>query len=142
MMHHTRQKPALSFCAVSLLLGMCFLALAGCGAYESSVSGKVTLDGEPLKSGTVVFYPASGGGAAAYGSVQADGSYTLDTGASGGLAAGEYMVTVVATTGPQPGFLFGKMLTPERYGNVKTTDLKFTVKSGGNKIDLPLRSKG
>jgi hypothetical protein len=52
------------------------------------------------------------------------------------------MVTVVATTGPQPGFLFGKMLTPERYGNVKTTDLKFTVKSGGNKIDLPLRSKG
>jgi hypothetical protein len=141
MMHHNCQESTLAFRAVSLLSAICLLALTGCGAYESSVSGIVTLDGNPLKSGTVVFYPVGGGGAAAYGSVQADGSYTLDTGASGGLAAGEYVVTVVATTGPQPGALFGKLLTPERYGNAKTTDLKFSVKTGGNKIDLPLRSK-
>lgn len=141
-MHHSRCESFPALRVISLLGAVCLVAFTGCSRYESSVSGKVTLDGEPLKSGTVVFYPAAGSGAAAYGSVQADGSYTLDTGASGGLAAGEYVVTVVATTGPQPGFLFGKMLTPERYGNVKTTDLKFTVKKGGNKIDLPLSSKG
>jgi hypothetical protein len=122
-------------------LGMLLLLLlAGCGAHESAVTGKVTLDDAPLTSGTVAFYP-SNGGAAAYGSIQPNGSYTLETGASGGLAAGEYAVTVVATTPPQPGFQFGKLLSPERYNNIKTSDLKFTVKVGSNKIDLPLHSK-
>jgi hypothetical protein len=121
-------------CALLLLL------LSGCGAYESAVTGKVTIDGAPLKSGTVAFY-STNGGAAAYGSIQSDGSYTIETGASGGLAAGDYVVTVVASTPPQSGFPFGKLLTPTRYSKVQTSDLKFTIKLGGNKIDLPLKSK-
>jgi hypothetical protein len=116
------------------------LLLAGCGAHESAVTGKVTIDDAPLTSGTVAFYP-QGGGAAAYGSIQSDGTYTLETGAAGGLAAGVYVVTVVATTPPQPGYQFGKLLTPLRYNKVDTSDLKFTVKPGSNKIDLPLHSK-
>ncbi|MCC6123336.1 MAG: hypothetical protein IT426_00065 [Pirellulales bacterium] len=118
-----------------------FLALfPGCGAHESSVTGKVTLDGIPLNSGTAVFYPRKGG-AAAYGSIQPDGSYKIETGASKGLAAGEYAVTVVAATPPEPGFEFGKLLTPVRYGKVESSDLKFTIQPGSNIVDLPLKSK-
>lgn len=121
-------------------LGLILLLLAGCNARESAVTGKVTIDGAPLTTGTVVFYP-TGEGAAAYGSIQPDGTYKLDTGASGGLVAGDYVVTVVATTKPQPGFEFGKVITPVRYNKVETSDLKFTVKSGSNRIDLAMHSK-
>jgi hypothetical protein len=122
-------------------MGLVFLLLSGCSAHESAVTGNVTLDGAPLTTGTVAFYPANGEGAAAYGSIQSDGTYRLDTGATGGLAAGDYVATVVATTKPQPGFEFGKLLTPERYNTLKTSDLKFTVKPGSSKIDLELHSK-
>ena len=116
------------------------LLLSGCGARESGVSGKVTVDGVPLTSGTVVFYPQKNG-AAAYGSIQSDGTYSIETGASGGLAAGEYVATVVATTKSEPGYQFGKLLTPIRYNKVETSDLKFSVKPGSNRIDLQLHSK-
>jgi hypothetical protein len=139
MLFFGRRFPA-SPGACAIYCALLLLPLAGCGAHESAVSGKVTIEGTPLTSGTVVFYPA-GGGAAAYGSIQSDGAYTIDTGDSGGLAAGEYVVTVVATTPPQPGFSFGKLLTPTRYNNKQTSDLKFTVTPGRNTIDLPLKSK-
>jgi len=138
---HCRERRLPTFRGARILASALLLfLLAGCGAHESAVTGKVTIDGAPFTSGTVAFYPAAGG-AAAYGSIQSDGAYTLETGTSGGLAAGDYVATVVATTPPQPGFPFGKMLAPVRYNNVKTSDLKFTVKVGSNKIDLPLQSK-
>ena len=38
------------------------LAVAGCGSpYDSSVSGTVTLDGQPLTIGTVTFFPDQSG---------------------------------------------------------------------------------
>jgi hypothetical protein len=114
--------------------------LSGCGRHESAITGKVTVDGKLLTSGTVAFYPKSGG-AAAYGSIQADGTYKIVTGGADGLAAGDYVVTVVATTGPQPGFPFGKKLTADRYGKVETSDLNFSVKPGSHQIDLELRLK-
>ena len=134
--HNMSKSPITWLLGLSLSL----VLIAGCSQRESSVSGKVTIDGKPLTSGTVAFYP-SGGGAAAYGSIQSDGTYRIATGATGGLNAGEYGVTVVATTPPQPGFQFGKMLSPERYNKLETSGLKFTVTTGSNQIDLPLSSK-
>src|SRR5690554_4660989 len=82
-----RRLPAL------VLLG----ALLGCGsAHEAQVSGKITLDGAPLTTGTVAFHPV-GGGPVAYGVVDRQGKYQLQTGTTHGLAAGEYRVLVVAT---------------------------------------------
>mgnify|MGYP000341931140 CR=1 FL=1 len=58
------------------------LVLAGCGgdtiekSPTSPVSGKVTLDGEPLVNVTVTFVP-SGGGKIATGKTDSDGMYTL-----------------------------------------------------------------
>ncbi|MCA9267350.1 MAG: hypothetical protein KDA41_02715, partial [Planctomycetales bacterium] len=116
----------------------------GCGGrHDSSVHGAVTLDGQPLRTGTVTFHPAAGG-AAAYGRIAADGQYTIKTGSERGLDPGEYRVTVVAiemspaaNANDAPS---GKRITPAAYQNVGTTPLTATVTAGGNQIDLAVAS--
>jgi hypothetical protein len=120
--------------------------LAGCGG-GGSVSGKVTLDGQPLTSGTVTFHPV-GSGPTAIGTIGTDGRYELRIGDDRSVPPGDYLVTVEATEavtsepsaapakGPPPP---PRRLTPEKYAEKDTTDLRFTVKSGGNTIDLPLK---
>ena len=62
-------------------------AAAGCfGANAASVSGTVTLDGQPLTTGNVSFYPDGGSGAPAYGQIDSSGRYSLSTGTDAGLA--------------------------------------------------------
>jgi hypothetical protein len=124
-----------------LVAGALTLAV-GCGAHDSSVYGTVTLDRKPLETGTVTFHPA-GEGAVAYGRIGADGSYRLHTGAEQGLAAGEYIVTVVATAPPPDPHseVVGKLLTPARYGKLDQTDLRYTIEPGRNQIDLALQTK-
>jgi hypothetical protein len=79
----------------------------------------------------------------AIGSIPSDGSYEIKTGTEAGLAPGDYVVTVTATDPPPAGQeeLPGTLLTPEQYGNVATSPLKFTVKEGSNSIDLELPAK-
>lgn len=118
---------------------------AGCNGNSANVTGTVTLDGQPLTTGSVSFQPTTSG-PVAYGSIGPEGNYQLSTGTSTGLNAGEYIVTVVATEEarqPAPGEpeLPPKLLTPERYGNVEQSGLRFTVTRGANKIDLPLTTK-
>lgn len=124
-----------------LVAGTLTLAV-GCGTHESSVFGTVTLDGKRLTTGTVTFHP-TGEGAVAYGRIGADGSYRLHTGAEQGLAAGEYIVTVVATAPPPDpqSEVVGKLLTPARYGTLDQTDLRFTIEPGKKQIDLALQTK-
>lgn len=114
---------------------------AGCGPGNSaSVSGTVTLDDKPLDRGTVTFHPEPDG-PLAYGQIGPDGTYTLQVGAKTGLMPGRYAVTVVATTTPDANSgAFGKLLTPTKYGNAKETNLRFEVKPGTQRIDLPLKS--
>ncbi len=115
---------------------------AGCGpGNHATVTGTVTLNGKPLRTGTVTFHPSEAG-PVAYGMIGMDGGYTLQTGTRPGLTVGRYVATVVATTDrPSPGEeLPGKLLTPARYGDVKQSDLRFEVKPGRNQIDLPLQS--
>lgn len=132
------------------MLSSALLTCAGCGGpHESSVSGTVFLDGQPLtltatQAGNVTFYP-SAGGAAAYGQLAADGKYELSTGSEVGLKTGEYKVVVVATENPPaavPGQAPppGTRITPEKYSNIKTTDLVVTVDAGSNEIDLQMES--
>jgi hypothetical protein len=52
------------------------LACVGCNSSESSVSGSVTVDGQPLKEGDIIFEPADGQGSPAAGKI-VDGKYTL-----------------------------------------------------------------
>jgi hypothetical protein len=127
-----------------LLAALTCAALCGCGgAYPASVRGVVTLDGKTLHTGTVTFHPVAGG-PAAYGGIQADGTYQIATGASKGLPPGEYIVTVVATELPgndRAGVAVGKLITPPRYGTMQQSNLRKTVQPGANDIPLDLTAK-
>ena len=140
-----RQRRHVERAATAVLFGMVLL-VTGCGGkYESTVSGTVTLDGQPLTSGSVKFHPVTGG-PSAYAMIGADGSYSLKTGDAESLKPGTYSVTVVATEKP-PADLprnamppIGRLITPEKYSRPKTTDLKYDVDAGSNEINLALKS--
>lgn len=126
-------------------IGAIALLASGCGGKPSEVSGTVTLDGVPLKRGTVGFAPV-GGGMRASGPIESDGSYSLSTNRDAGLEPGEYTVSVVsrepgppATSGPP---MPGPYITPQHYASDATSGLKFTVERGSNTIDLELTAAG
>ncbi len=86
--------------------------------------GKVSVDGEPLTSGSVAFYPTAGGTSRSV-PLSSDGTFLLSsTDPQGGLATGEYKV-VIATDAvegnPQPA-------VPNEYRDVATTPLKQLVR--------------
>ena len=121
---------------------------AGCsGPNAAQVSGTVTLDGQPLTTGMVSFYPDGGNGTPANGSIDASGRYSVSTGTDAGLAPGKYIAIVVATKDPpQPYDKTGAEIppipiTPGKYSSSTTSDLRFDVKPGPNTIPLSLKSK-
>jgi hypothetical protein len=130
-------------CAVALLV----IASVGCGGtYDATVSGSVTLDGQPLTRGTVKFIP-DGAGAPGYGLVGGDGSYSLMTGREAGISSGAYTVTVVANapSTPDPNSpssppMPGKPITPVWYRDAESSPIKETVEPGSNEISLSLTS--
>jgi len=133
--------------ALSLLASVVCLA-AGCGQ-PGRVSGVVTLDGAPLSTGVITFNPTANG-ASAYGAIGADGRYELRTGASAGLAAGDYVVTVAANAAaseqPGAGSWPGTervlpLVTPRKYADRDKTPLRATVRSGGQTLDFALISE-
>lgn len=111
----------------------------------ASVSGAVTVDGEPLRVGMVTFHPESGPMAAA--EIQSDGSYQVRTGSRTGLVPGPYVVTVVAAEGdmppptaqnPHPQVI--SFVAP-RYASPVTSGLSYAIKPGKNVVNLSLTKK-
>ena len=81
-------------------IAFCCLMSWGCGGSGldlAPVSGRVTLDGEPLANVTVTFLPKDG--ASASGRTNDNGEYELTTIAEKGALLGEHTVTV---TTPRP----------------------------------------
>lgn len=124
------------------------VAIMGCGpAKDATVQGTVTLDGNSITTGTIVFIPAAGG-TQVYGAIEESGNYELFTGQERGLQPGEYVATVVAREkpatnvtelgGPAPP---GKSITPRWYAAKETSGLNFTVAPGANEINLELTSQ-
>lgn len=140
-----RARPLLfvvALCATAI--GAC----SGCSNGLASVSGKVTLDGEPIRGGedvraTVYFNPDGSGGVAAVGLVDENGEYRLTTGSENGVPPGTYHVTFTASklirnaAGGAPG---GKRISPPRYAVASTSGLTYTVEPGNNTYDLVLSS--
>ena len=129
---------------VVIPFALLLLFLTGCGSYESQVTGMVTLDGTAVDKGTVTFYP-SGGGAAAYAQVNAEGVYRVQTGGESGLQAGKYNVAVrivdqipAKTEWDPPGF---RSIIPKRYKNPQTSGLECDVTPGRNEFNIDLSSK-
>ena len=139
-----------------ILLYLLIAAIAtatGCQkSLPATVSGTITLDGQPLPEGeyikgNVMFYP-TGGGAAAFGDVTSGGTYKVTTGSTNGLEPGEYIVTATVSEidPPPPGGYQNapgqKLITPPRYNDRDQTHLKVQVAEGKNTLDLALTSGG
>jgi hypothetical protein len=124
---------------------LCLLALlaCGCGSKVATVSGTITLDGQPLTTGNVSFLPAQSGPVAT-GTIRSNGGYTIETGTAKGLPPGDYIVMVVATkpVTPIPGApeQAPELITPAKYGTRETSDLRCTVKAGSNRVNFDLKS--
>jgi hypothetical protein len=112
------------------LLPCALLALASCSQQRYPVEGKVTLDGHPLKTGTVLFWTDAKAERSGLprGDIRTDGSYSLHTGGAEGAPAGTYKVTVSAeeipdSTKPEK----SKLLVPKKYMQPDTTPLTVKV---------------
>ena len=149
-----------------LLLFCCApLVLHGCGPANPygavAVSGKITVDGEPMEGVVVTFVPSGDDGMGAYGMTDAAGSYKLTTGGAPfgtGAVPGSYIVTFSKVTS-EPGMSLAEFeaggarmpsgppkaihLIPEKFSNPKTVGFEpIEVKKGSkNNFDYNLETK-
>jgi hypothetical protein len=131
--------------ATRWLLPAVVLLLAGCGKRELvPLTGKVTLDGQPLPTALVVFHPEADG-SSGYGSVDTDGSYYAKTGSQTGLKPGKYRITVVANKPEVVNYQAGPKvptpITPTRYASPETSGFVVTLTDSGATYDLELKGK-
>jgi len=126
--------------------------LAGCGSSSGNlpplapVSGKVTLDGNPLPRGTVTFIPDESKGTkgpTAVGQIGPDGQFTLRTAQNAGAVLGHHKVRIRARQEAKSPQEEGKepSLIPLKYENENTSGLSFEVKSGKNEFLIELHSR-
>lgn len=141
----------------------CVFAIIGCGSkgYQlASVSGKVTLDGDPLVGAHVTFVPLGSPGKidpgpGSHGMTDSEGRFTLRTSAgASGAVVGMHRVAIEAAQEGESGeqsdgaeseeALKRRMATltkvPPKYN--RDTDLTFDVSAGGSKAaDFTLSSR-
>jgi len=134
-------------------LGGGLAAATGClgsGPGLAPVGGVVTLDGEPLSSGRVTFWPTSGRNASGW--IEDDGSFTLGTFSDAdGARVGRHRVAVTAAlrkpTAPPnfdrdpPAAGWPRSPIPARYSNPDASGLVFEVEPGSNTFVISLVSK-
>lgn len=138
--------------SASHLILACLMATAlstfvGCGNGMATVSGQVTLNGEPLAGGndirgTVYFFPEGGTGAPAVGLLDEDGRYRIQTGSQRGVQPGAYLVTISASQligtrveGVPPA---GRVITPRKYADPSKSGFRVDVASGSNEFDFEM----
>ena len=123
----------------------CCALLSGCGGGlpTAPVRGKITYQGKPVPSGTILFMP-EGDQPAATGEIQPDGSYVLETYEPGdGAVLGKHSIMITAVedqTGklPEARSPMPALLIPVKYTNMMTSGLTAEVQPGQNTIDFVL----
>jgi len=99
----TERGTALAWMGVAVIAIMPSTGCGRSGPPVQMVRGTVMLDGKPIDGVAVTFTPASGAGIQAFGTTQADGSYSLSAfrGAKpgSGTVVGEYRVTCTKMIG-------------------------------------------
>jgi len=133
-----------------MLIG-CVFALAAFGligcqqkpATLNQVSGKVLYKGTLLRDGVIVFSPDTGRGESgpiAYGTIKADGTYTLKTADAPGAAAGWYRVTISSEANNSAPFDPAPVSRiPEKYRDPQLSQLQCEVKANrDNHLDFNL----
>ena len=122
------------------------VALSGCGTKRAaSIHGQVTLDGQPITAGNIVFLPTDAAGSRAAAAIE-QGTYVIST--SDKLLPGSYRVEISwhKPTGRKiasadPGILIDETreAVPAKY-NVEST-LTAEIKRGDVQHDFALSSK-
>jgi hypothetical protein len=135
---------------ITPIILFCLPLHLGCGGNLASVSGTVTIDGQPVAGseqlyGTVSFYREQGGGAPAIAIIDGSGQYNLRTGSQAGVEPGTYLVgiaikKITASTTPG-GMPQAKLISPLRYASVSQSGFREVVAAGANQIDFELSSK-
>ena len=126
----------------SMIAIMCVSSLVGCGGDPNlgDVSGKITLNGEPLGDALVTFSPTNtqGVGRTTYGKTGSDGMYHMVVSDNkDGAFIGENLVRVKTGDSKNDGSLI-KEVVPAIY-NSKSKVL-VEVKKGSNTFDFELES--
>lgn len=122
------------------LIAVMLVGVAGCGPHEvpkALVRGNVTLNGAPLKEGSIKFIPAAGDGPTTGAVLKSDGEYSAEVPA--GLMRVE--ITSPKVTGKRkaydtpdsPTIEITEEQIPERY-NAKS-ELKYEVVSGEKEVE-------
>jgi len=138
-------------------LGLAMIAVWGCGSGGYSgptgtVTGKVTLDGNPVPQGCAVTF-VSPSGFTASGKVGGDGSCTLMNMDKPAIPAATYKVAVAQPAADMSGADYDKYMSaeggqaaqaapeaiPAKYQTVDTSGLSYDVKEGPNSIDIELK---
>ncbi|TWT90380.1 hypothetical protein Mal64_07690 [Pseudobythopirellula maris] len=127
------------------------LFLAGCSSSpQREIRGQVSLDGQPLESGEILFKPTAGSVGPTAGSSITDGEYSIPAVAQGVIAGNQYQVSITSMAGsgrmaPDPNEPTGQRellenIVPERYNT--DTELTITVSAdkSENVFDFPLES--
>jgi hypothetical protein len=124
-------------------VGLIAIVFTGCGDSQhplANVSGMVTIDGRPFAQGKVMFAPVAAGassdaGKPAFGKLQPDGTFVLQTGDDDGAVVGEHWATVISTadandkSSAAAAPKFSRVAVPQR----------FTVEAGkDNRIEIKL----
>jgi hypothetical protein len=99
------------------------------------VSGTVLLDGQPLRSGSVMFLPEHG--AAGMGVIDQRGRFTVMRHDGEGLLPGLYQIVVLSIPGPAG---FGDV--PERYGDIETSGLSEEITEPTDRLVISLTTDG
>jgi len=135
-----------------LAAALAVIVSTGCGSDAPKsvpVTGKVTYNGQPVTSGTVMLVPQDSGYGAT-GQIQPDGTFVLTSFKQGdGAAPGNYTVTIQVfpdeeASGAElglPGAEFGqgkKPPIPLSYMDPATTKLRALINDGETELDLKL----
>lgn len=131
-------------CFVSLFLGVVLAScLPGCaesdGLDRGSVTGKVTLDGQPVPEGTITFWPTEGTtGPMASGMITA-GQYSISA-SEGGPVWGKHLVKIewYRDSGKKDagGAPIMEQAIPPQYGANSTTTVE--IQSGANEHNFEM----
>ncbi|QDV69719.1 hypothetical protein Poly24_34360 [Rosistilla carotiformis] len=125
----------------TIAIGLCLAALLGCEARIPlvPVTGTVTIDGEPLPMGSIMVAPASG--PVAYGTIDREGRFTLQTRDGEGCVVGTHPVSITASEMVQGGAAI-RRLVPERYSDFASSELSIEVTDPTPEVRIELTSEG
>jgi hypothetical protein len=130
-----------------LACSLVMIFIMGCGSNEfgSTAKGVVTLDGNPITPGLVTFAPEDPTAVPAVSDLDPNGGFELTTNKKPGLAPGKYRVAIQAFRPPnipegQRTMTPSERLVPEKYFDVNTSGLEYTVEPGENSFDIELTS--